>query len=67
MKCRILLAMVVHESTPVLELLAGEDEALLVGGNVLGLVDKAFDFVDRVGKVHVDHDAFSGQGLDIYV
>jgi hypothetical protein len=45
----LLLDVVVREGTAVLELLAGEDQALLVWGNTLLVLDLGLDIVDSVG------------------
>ena len=46
---RLLLDVVVGESAAVLQLLAREDEALLVGGDALLVLDLGLDDVDGVG------------------
>merc|ERR1719482_1970259 len=48
----------------VLELLAREDEALLVGRDALLVLDLGLDVVDRVGGLHVERDGLAGQRLD---
>jgi hypothetical protein len=45
---RLLLDVVVGEGSAVLELLAGEDQALLVGGDALLVLDLALDHIDGV-------------------
>ena len=55
-KCRLLLDVVVRERTSVLELLAGEDEALLVRGNALLVLDLSLDVIDRVGRLDLERD-----------
>lgn len=45
MKGRLLLDVVVRKGTAVLELLAGEDQALLVRGNALLILDLGLDVV----------------------
>merc|ERR1711918_138604 len=49
---RLLLDVVVGEGAPVLELLAREDQALLVGRDALLVLDLRLDVVDRVGRLH---------------
>jgi hypothetical protein len=51
----LLLDVVVREGTAVLELLAGEDQALLVRRDTLLVLDLALDVVDSVG------------GLDLFI
>jgi len=53
---RLLLDVVVGEGAAVLELLAGEDQALLVRGNALLVLDLGLDIVDRVGTLNLESD-----------
>ena len=55
---------VVAQCAAILELLAGEDEALLVGWDALLVLDLGFDVVDRVGRLHLEGDGLARQGLD---
>jgi hypothetical protein len=61
---RLLLDVVVREGAAVLELLASKDEALLVGGNALLVLDLALDVVDRVRRLHLEGDGLAGESLD---
>ena len=61
---RLLLDVVVREGAAVLELLSGEDEALLVRGNSLLVLDLRLDVVDRVRGLDVKSDGLARQGLD---
>ena len=45
----LLLDIVVGQSTPILQLFAGEDESLLVRGNALLVLDLLLDPLNRVG------------------
>jgi len=49
MKGGLLLDVVIRESTTILKLLAGEDQALLVWGDTLLVLNLGLDIVDRVG------------------
>ena len=60
----LLLNVVVTQSTPVVELLAGEDEALLVGRHALLVVNLLLDVVDGVARVHVEGDGAAHESLD---
>ena len=60
----LLLDVVVGEGAAVLELLAGEDEALLIGRDALLVLDLGLDVVDGVGRLDVEGDGLAGQGLD---
>jgi hypothetical protein len=53
---RLLLDVVVREGAAVLELLAREDQALLVRGNTLLVLDLGLDIVDSVGRLHLEGD-----------
>ena len=60
----LLLNVVVRESAAVFELLAGEDEALLIGRDAFLILDLGFDVIDGVGGLDLKGDGFSGKGLD---
>ena len=60
----LLLNVVVTQSTPVVELLAGEDEALLVGRHALLVVNLLLDVLDSVTRVHVEGDGAAHESLD---
>ena len=68
-KGRLLLDVVVGEGAAVLELFAGEDEALLVRGDALLVLDLGLDIFDRVGGLNLKGDGLSRQGLheDLHV
>ncbi len=61
---RLLLDVVVRKSSAILELLAGENKTLLVRGDTLLVLDLGFDVIDSVGRLHLEGDRLSGQGLD---
>lgn len=58
-KGRLLLDVVVGEGAAVFELLAGEDQALLVGRNALLVLDLGLDIVDGVRGLHLEGDGFA--------
>jgi len=58
-----LLNVVVRESAAILELLAGEDQALLVGGNALLVLDLGLDIVDGVRGLDLEGDGLTRKGL----
>ena len=64
MQRRLLLDVVVRERAAVLELLAREDEALLVRRDALLVLDLLLDVVDRVRRLDVERDGLAGEGLD---
>ena len=55
-----LLDVVVRERAAVLELLAGEDQALLVRGNAFLVLDLRLDVVDRVRGLNLQGDGLAG-------
>jgi hypothetical protein len=59
-KGRLLLDVVVGQSTTVLELLASEDQALLVRGNALLVLDLALDVVDGIRGLDLEGDGLAG-------
>jgi hypothetical protein len=59
----LLLDVLVDEGTAVLELLAGEDEALLVRLDVLLVLDLGLHVVDGVRGLHLQRDGLPCQGL----
>ncbi|KAM0883050.1 hypothetical protein ACQ4PT_031880 [Festuca glaucescens] len=60
----LLLDVVVSEGPAVLQLLASEDEALLVRGDALLVLDLRLDVVDGVRGLHLKGDGLASQGLD---
>ena len=63
-KGALLLDVVIRERAPVLELLSGEDQTLLVRRNALLVLDLRLDVVDRVRGLNLKRDSLARQGLD---
>lgn len=63
-KRRLLLDIVVRERTAIVELLAGEDQALLVRWNTFLVADLALHGLDRVARLDFECDSFTREGLD---
>lgn len=59
-----LLNVVIGKGAAVLELLAGEDQALLVRGNSLLVLDLALHIVDGVRGLDLEGDGLARQGLN---
>ena len=55
----LLLDVVVRERAAVLQLLAGKDEALLVRGDALLVLDLGLDAVDGVAGLHLQSDGLA--------
>jgi len=64
MKRLLLLDVVVREGVAVLELLAREDQALLVGRDARFVLDLSLDVVDRVRRLELEGDRLAGDRLD---
>jgi hypothetical protein len=64
MEGRLLLNVVVRKSATVLELLASEDQALLVRRDALLVLNLRFNIVDGVRGFHLKGDSLAGEGLD---
>jgi hypothetical protein len=55
---------VIGKGSTVFQLLSGENESLLIRGNTLLVLDLALDIIDRVGRLDLEGDGLSSQGLD---
>ena len=64
MKGRFLLNVVVGQGTAIFELLAGEDETLLIRWDTLLILNLRLDIVDGVGRFNLKSDCLSGQSLN---
>ena len=64
MKRALLLDIIVRECAPVLELLAGKNEALLIGRNALLVLDLGLDVVNGVRGLNLERDSLAGESLD---
>ncbi len=61
---RFLLDVVVGERPAVLELLAGEDESLLIGWDSFLVLDLRLHVFNRVARLDLERDGLAGEGLD---
>ena len=59
-----LLDVVVREGAAILQLLAGENEPLLVWGDAFLVLDLALDCFNGVRGLDIEGDGLAGQGLD---
>merc|ERR1712228_959840 len=64
MESALLLDVVVGESSSIFELLASEDQSLLIWGNSLLVLDLGLDVLNRVGWFDLEGDGLASQGLD---
>merc|ERR1712157_269037 len=60
----LLLDVVIGKSAAILELLASKDESLLIGRDALLVLDLSLDVVDGVGRLDLEGDGLTSQGLD---
>ena len=63
MESRLLLDVVNRQGAPVLELLSGEDQPLLVWWNPFLVLDLSLDIVDRGEALHLESDGLAGQSF----
>ena len=63
-KGRLLLDVVVRERTTIFQLLASEDEALLVGWNSFFVLDFGLHIFNGVTRLHLEGDGFSSESFD---
>jgi len=63
MESGLLLDVVVGEGSAVFELLAGEDESLLVRRDTFLVLNLGLDVIDGVGGLDLEGDGLAGEGL----
>ncbi|CAN8004907.1 unnamed protein product [Ixodes hexagonus] len=63
MEGRLLLNVVVGQGAPVFELLAGEDQTLLVGRDPLFVLNLGLHVLNRVARLNLERDGLPGQGF----
>ena len=63
-KSRLFLDVVVRKRTSIFKLLAGKDQALLIRGNTLLVLNLCLDVVDGVGGLDLKGDGLAGERLD---
>ena len=64
MESGLLLDVVVGEGSTVFELLASEDESLLVGRDALLVLDLSLDVVDSIRWLDLESDGLAGESFD---
>ena len=64
MQGRLLLNVVIRESATILQLLAGKNQALLVRGDTLLVLNLRLYVVDGVGRLNLESDRLTREGLD---
>ncbi len=61
MKSGLLLDVIVRKSTPILELLAGENQSLLVWGNPFLVLDLRLHIINSIGRLDFKSDRLASQ------
>ena len=64
MESGFLLDVIIGEGAAILELLASEDETLLIRRDTLLVLDLGLDVVDSIGGFDLESDGLAGKGLD---
>ena len=64
MESGLLLDVVVRESAAILQLLARENQTLLIGRNALLILNLLLHVVDGVGRLHFQGDGFASERLN---
>jgi hypothetical protein len=64
MEGRLLLDVVITQSTAIFELLSSKNQSLLVWRNSLLVLNLGLDIVNRVRRLDIESDGLSRQGLD---
>ena len=63
MESGLLLDVVIGKGAAILELLASEDETLLIGRNALLILDLGLHVIDSVARLDLKGDGLAGEGL----
>lgn len=63
MESGLLLDVIVRQSTTIFQLLAGEDEALLVGRDTFFVLNFRLHVVNRILRLDFEGDCFAGEGF----
>merc|ERR1719516_622616 len=64
MEGRLLLDVVIRKSSSVLQLLASEDQPLLIWGNSLLVLNLGLDVLNAIRRLDLEGDGLPGKGLD---
>src|SRR5260370_41100819 len=63
-KSGLLLNVVIGKGPTVLKLLSSENEALLIRGDTLLVLDLGLDIIDGIGRLDLEGDGLAREGLD---
>jgi hypothetical protein len=66
-KRRLFLDIVVGQRSSILELFASENQALLIRGNALLVLDLRLDVIDSVTGLYIECDGLTREGFDEYL
>ena len=64
MESGLFLDVIIAESTTVLKLLSGKNEALLIGRNALLVLNLGLDVLDAIWSFDIESDSLASEGLD---
>ena len=64
MQGRFFLDVIIRQSSAILELLASEDQSLLIRGNAFLILNLRLNVIDGIGGLYLEGDSLSGEGLD---
>ena len=64
MESRLLLDVVIRKSSAVLELLASENESLLIGRDTFLVLDLGLHVLNSVGGLNIEGDGLASESLD---
>jgi len=63
MESGLLLNIIIRKGATVLELLSGEDQALLIRGDSFLVLDLRFNVIDGIRGLNLEGDGLSGESL----
>ena len=63
MERRLLLDIVIRQSTTILQLLPSKDQALLIRGNTLLILNLLLDIVNGIGRFNLESNRLARQSL----
>ena len=67
MQSGLLLDVIVAQSAPILQLLAGKDEALLVRWNALLVLNLALHILNSIAGLHIQSNSLASKSLNEYL
>jgi hypothetical protein len=62
-KSGLFLNVIIGKGPAILKLFSSEDEALLIRGDSLLVLDLGLDIIDGIGRLNLEGDGLAGEGL----